>query len=181
MREWLPSWINAVTVVVLAGITWWYAKSAKRQANAADSQARAAIKQAEAAEKQMAMLHAQIQEQAGIATATLRESVKELYDAVSHWVDRMKLWGQLTQQRDVDLLPAQWSSSLEHARKISPALYEKLAGIQRSSKKFSRLLDQFSSKAPSFRPEREVQELNQLLLEIGTGCDKASAMLGELN
>jgi hypothetical protein len=73
MREWLPSWINAVTVVVLAVITWWYAKSTKRQANAAESQANAAIKPAEAAEKQMAMLHAQIQEQAGIATATLKE------------------------------------------------------------------------------------------------------------
>jgi hypothetical protein len=34
-------------ISVLAVITWWYAKSAKRQANAADSQANAAIKHAE--------------------------------------------------------------------------------------------------------------------------------------
>ncbi len=179
MREWLPSRINAVTVVVLAVITWWYAKSTKRQANAAESQANAAIKQAEAAEKQMAMLHAQIQEQAGIAKATLKESVKELSAAVSHWRERLRLWGQLGEQREVDLLPAQWASSLEHARKTSTALYEKLADLQRSSKKFSRLLDQFSSKAANYRADREAEEIKQLLSEIATGCDAVSKMLSE--
>ena len=127
----VPSWINAVTVVVLAIITWRYAKSAKRQAEAAESQAKAATKQAEAAERHLAILQSQIQEQAGTAQAMLKENVAELGQTANHWFQRVMLWGQLTPQGGVDLLPSESAVSLEHARRISPDLCQELLTLQR--------------------------------------------------
>src|SRR5215469_8666063 len=105
----IPAWINAVTVVVLATITGLYAKSAHRQARAAEEQAKAAtkqaeaaIKQAETAERHVAMLQAQIREQAGIAQATLKESIREVGQNAIHWLERMEKWGQLSTQSQVE-------------------------------------------------------------------------------
>jgi hypothetical protein len=167
----IPAWVNAITVVVLAGITWWYARISKRQAKAAESQARAALKQAEVAERQLTILQSQIQEQAGIAAARLKENVAELQQATAHWFNRMKVWGQLTPQNGIDLLPVDWSVSIEHARRISPEMYQELLSLQRSSRHAALLIDQFSSKPSLYRPEAEAEEIKKLLSEIMDRCE----------
>jgi len=176
----IPSWVNAVTVVVLALITWRYAKSAKRQAEAAESQARAATKQAEAAERQLAILQSQIQEQAGVALATLRENVAELGQTANHWFQRLILWGQLTPQSGVDLLPSEWAVSLEHARRISPDLFQELLALQRSSKRASLMIDQFTAKASTYRSDTEANQIKDLLVQITKGCDGVSQKFASL-
>jgi hypothetical protein len=170
----IPSWINAATVVVLAIITWHYAKSAKRQADAAEAQAKAATKQAEAAERQLTVLQSQIQEQAGMALATLKENVAELGRTANHWFQQMILWGQLTPHTGVDLLPSGWAVSLEHARRISPDLYQELLALQRLSKKVALMIDQFTAKPGDCRNDTEANQIKELLMQIVKGCEAAS-------
>jgi hypothetical protein len=173
----IPAWINALTVVVLAAITWWYARIAKRQADAAESQAKAALKQAEVAERQLDILQSQIQEQAGTALATMKENIAELQQTANHWFQRVQLWGQLTPQSGVELLPAGWHVSLEYARKIAPQLYEELVTLQRSSKKASMMIEQFTSKAATYRSDTEANQIKDLVVQIMKGSEAASAKL----
>jgi len=177
----IPSWVNAVTVVVLAFITWRYARSAKKQADASESQAKAAMKQAEAAERHLAILQSQIQEQAGRALATLKENIAELKQAADHWSESMYSWGQLTAQTGADLLPSEWLASLEHARRISTDLYQDLMTLQRLSRKVSLSINQFSAKAATYRSQAEAEEIKKVLLEISNRCIAISKKLGELS
>jgi hypothetical protein len=66
--------VNAVTVIVLAFITYWYARSAKRQAKATEEIATASVQQSKAAHEQA--LAAQAQAHAA------RETVGELREQV---------------------------------------------------------------------------------------------------
>ena len=177
----IPVWVNALTVIVLAAITWWYARNANRQADAAESQAKAAIKQAEVGERQLAILQAQVQEQAGIAAARLKENIAELHQAATHWLERMRAWGQLTEQKtELDLLPTDWSASIEHARKVSPEMYRELLTLQRASRNVGLLMGQFSSRAPSYRRENEVAEINKQLSWIIERCEAMAKNLGTI-
>lgn len=76
------SCVNALTVVALAIITWQYARSAKEQADATR-------KQADVAERQLAILQSQLEEQAGIGLAKLKESIAELKQTANHWYLQM--------------------------------------------------------------------------------------------
>jgi hypothetical protein len=176
----LPSWINALTVAALAIVIWSYARSAKRQANAAESQAKAAIKQANAAERQLAILQAQIESQAGAALTTLKANVTELREAASDWYGQMSFWGRLGPQSGVDLLPAEWTFSVEHARKVSPELFQELLSLQRSSRSVSRRIEQFTSTQNTFRTDVEANTIKGLLNEIRLTCDEISSKLGNL-
>lgn len=173
----IPSWINAVTVVALAVITWSYARSAKKQAKAAESQAQAAVKQADAAERQLAILQAQIESRAGTALATLRTNIAELREATYHWFGQMAFWGQLGSPGGVDLLPSEWSFSLEHARKISPELLQELMTLQTSSRSVSRRIEQFTAKKVDYRTDPEAGQIKQSLAEIMRVCDEISNRL----
>jgi hypothetical protein len=175
-----PAWINAATVVALAVITWRYARSAKRQAEAAESQARAASKQAEAAEHHLAILQSQIQEQAATALATLRENLAELKGAANYWFLWMRQWGQPAQRSQVDLLPTEWAVSLEHARRTSPTLHEELLAVQRTSREASRLMDQFFAKDLSYRSETDAKGIRELLARIMADCDAVCVKLDNL-
>jgi hypothetical protein len=173
----VSSWINAVTVVVLAIVTWRYAKSAKRQAEAAESQARAAAKQAEVAERQLAILQSELEQQAGVALARLKEDIAELGQIANHWFQQMTIWNLLTPHPGVDLLPAGWGVSLEHARRMSRELHEELLVLQRSSRKVSLMIDQFSGRMNAYRSDTEANEIKGLLMQIVRGCEAASKKL----
>jgi hypothetical protein len=173
----LPSWINAITVVVLAIITFFYARSAKRQAEAAEAQARASTKQADVAERQLAILQSQIAEQAGTALAVLKENVGELRQTANHWFQTMTLWGQLTPHPGIDILPTRWLASVEYARRLSPELYGQLVEIQKLSKKASLDIDQFTGKTSGNRSETEASQIKQLLIQIVNACETVSNKL----
>lgn len=180
----IPAWINAVTVVVLAAITGWYAIHAKRQAGAAEaqakaaeSQAQAAFKQADIAERQLAILQAQIQEQVGIASANLKASVEELKQRADSWSVRMNAWGQLTTLEGTDILPPEWSVVIEHARKVSPALFQQLLDLRAASRDVSLMIDQFSSTNQSYRKDSTATVIKGKLAAISAGCSAALASL----
>jgi hypothetical protein len=172
--------INAVTVVALAVITWQYARSAKRQADAAESQAKAATKQAEVAEHQLAIFQARIQEQSGLGLGKLKENVTELKQSASHWFVRMQEWGQLPHLNNVELLPAEWSFSLEYGRRISDEVYQQLLILQRSSREASMLIDQFTGRENLYRVPAQAEEIKLLLTGILQGCEAVSARITSL-
>lgn len=175
----IPAWINAVTVVVLAGITWWYARSAKRQADAAmaqakaaESQARAATKQADVAERTLTMLQSQIEEQAGASLARLKENVGELRQAAEHWSAQFARWGAIRSVDEVVLLPESWPLSLEYAHRNSPDLYRELLQLQEMSKACSLQIIAFMGTNATYRRDREAAEIKALLLNIRQRCDE---------
>ncbi len=177
----IPSWISAVTIVVLAIITWWYAKSAKRQANAAESQASAATKQAEAAERTLTFLQSQIEDQAGTAITALQANVVDLKEWANHWYQRMMQGVSLTEESEADRLPNEWAVPLERARRrISPALYQELQSLQRSNAEVSRLINQFCATERNHRQDAELKRIRELLAGIMSRCDAVSTKFGNL-
>ena len=177
----IPAWVNAVTVVILAVITWRYAVSTKRQAAAAEEQATAATKQAAAAERQTSILQSQIEQQAGFALATLKECISELQQTANDWAKRMTLWGQVQPQAGISILPDGWAVSLEHTRRMAPDLYRELLTIQRLSKQAARSIDEFTTKPTAYREGSEPDQIQALLLQIQSGCEAAAKRLAPLS
>jgi hypothetical protein len=164
-------------VVVLVIITAWYARSAKRQATAAESQAQAATRQAQVAERNLALLEAQIQSRAGAALATMQASIAELRKTALHWIEQMRQWGVLTAPTGSDLLPIEWTVSLENARAISPALHHELLALQGLTRETMLLIDRFAAKDATYRRENEATRIRECLLAVVEACTKISAKL----
>jgi hypothetical protein len=181
-----PQWINVLIVAVLAVITLWYARSAKHQADAAEAQAKAATKQAEAATKQaevaertLSIMQAHIQEQAGVGMSALKQSIADLQQAAKHWGERFVAWGGLTRGNKIDLLPAQWSVSMEHARRLSAQdLYQDLTGLQRFTRQTELNINAFLEAQPAYRDMYKAGEIQRNLSEIDRTCQ---ALLSKLN
>ncbi len=167
----VPSWINAVTVVVLAVITWWYARSAKRQANAAS-------KQAKAAELTLAHLQSEIEEHKLIGIAMLVGSVLELKAAVDHWHERMTRWGAIAETVNASILPNEWAISLERAKQIPLSLYQELQNLQRSSRAVSRGIEQFTAMAVAYRGQMQADEIKKQLAKLSNDCIAVFNKLG---
>ena len=142
MKEWIvicASAVNAVTVVILAVITRRYAESAHRQAVAAESlvgvaqaqqkaaefqakaaqeQSHASSAQASAARQSIEFAWQQSQEAKAIARSVVAAAMQTTMKEVEHWqnVDDMAI---LTCLPPIQLVPANRTEILEHARKIS--------------------------------------------------------------
>src|SRR5208283_5216169 len=87
----VASVVNAFTVVLLAAITFWYAKSAKRQAEAARQQASAAQQQATAASATLATLRQQMEDTAEIGKTVMVASIDSTLRRIEEW-DRQENW-----------------------------------------------------------------------------------------
>lgn len=170
-----------VTTIIYVRLTGRILDESQKSREAAESQAKAAVKQAEVAERNLAILQSEIQERSGTALAKLKENVSELNQTANHWFQRMSLWGQLTPQSGIDLLPSEWSVSIEHARRISPELGQELLEIQRSSRKIALLIEQFCSKAATYRRNSEADEIKGMLAEITRRCPVIAAKLSGLS
>ncbi|MGA9645448.1 MAG: hypothetical protein WBQ76_05955, partial [Candidatus Korobacteraceae bacterium] len=81
----IASVVNAVTVVVLAVITFWYARSAKRQAAASESQAGAARQQATAAFQTLATLRQQMDDTAEIGRTRVATRIASTLRRIEEW------------------------------------------------------------------------------------------------
>lgn len=143
--EWMAiaSVVNAVTVVVLAIITAWYAFSAKRQANAAENQAKAATVQAEAAKSQSLAAHSQataaletiaaLREETFNQRATARQvvlhSIQTAISNIEYWEGQGTLESRAQQRafpQTIALLPSNQSYALDSARMLSHDLASQL-------------------------------------------------------
>jgi hypothetical protein len=83
----VSSVVNAVTVVLLAGITFWYSKSAKRQADSATEQASAAKEQAAFAEESLKALQTQATERGESDRTTVKISIDSAIRTAEFWSD----------------------------------------------------------------------------------------------
>jgi hypothetical protein len=182
-----PQWINVLIVAVLAEITRRYAKSTKRQADAAEAQAKAAsqqaqaaMRQAEVAEHTLSIMQAQIQEQAGVAVAVLKQSIADLQLAAKHWRERFVHWGSLTSNK-IELLPAQWSVAMEHARRLSAQdLYPDLTGLQSFTKQTELNIDALLEAQPANRDTFKAGEIQRNLEQIDRTCQEIGKKVGSL-
>jgi hypothetical protein len=170
--------VNVFIVTVLAGITWWYARSAKYQADAAkaqaeasEAQAKAATKQAEVAARTLSVMQAQIQEQAGIGTAVLKQCIAELQESANHWAERFVSWGDIVQGVEVELLPAQWSVAMQHAfRTLSGDIVGGLTALQTLARQTELAGAAILSKRPIDRSLSKAGELQRNLDQIQRDC-----------
>jgi hypothetical protein len=172
--------VNAASVFILVLVTGYYAYESKKTREAADKQARASSDQAQAAEKTLAFLQAQIEEQTRIAVATLVGSVAELMGAANYWHGRMIQWGAITETVNANLLPSEWTLSLERARNIPPLLYQELQNLQRSSRGISCRIEQFSAMNANYRGAMQATEIQNELAELSRACITVFNKLGPL-
>lgn len=169
---------NAFIVLVLAAITWWYAKSAKRQAESSDKQAEAASKQADFAKRTLEFFQKQTEEQSRIATLTLVGCVLELKDSASHWHNRMTGWAMTITETTVQLLPSEWAISLERAKDIPPPLYQQLQKLQKSSRAICRSIEQFSTIPANYQRQTQADEIMASLASLINDCITVFNQLG---
>ena len=152
VKEWivvLGSVVNAVTVVVLAIITRRYAQSAHRQAVAAESlvrvaqaqqkaaefqakaaqeQSQASSAQASAARQSIEFMWRQTLETKAIARSVVSASMQRALKEIEYWqsLDSMEALAYLP---SIELVPANQTEILEHARKICSEGAAHLSGV----------------------------------------------------
>ena len=132
----IASVVNAVTVVVLAAVTYWYARSAKRQAAASEAQALAANAQAIASQQQasaaqqqataayqslLALRH-QLDDAAEIGRAMVETRIVSTLRRIDEWESPGRLETMATEGRlpsNFTLVPADETYLIESARRIS--------------------------------------------------------------
>jgi len=122
---------NAVTVVLLAAITFWYAKSAKRQAEAARQQASAAQQQATAASATLATLRQQMEDTAEIGKTVMVASIDSTLRRIEEWEPPGKLATAANQGAlpySIAWVPANEVYVIESARRVSRDFALRLAG-----------------------------------------------------
>ncbi|MGH9636985.1 MAG: hypothetical protein ACRD72_19315 [Candidatus Angelobacter sp.] len=173
-------WIQDGLLAVSAVLVWRYVKATQRLVKIGQDQAaqttllaEAAQRQTEATERHVAILQAQIKNEAASAAATLKTCLEELGQTATRWGERMTTWGNLMPQIGLDLFPDGWAVALEHARKTLPDLHRELLAIQQSTKEVSWKLGQFSARASNYRHDTEAKEIKDLYLQIRNKCDAA--------
>ena len=155
--------VNTGIVLVLAIITLWYARSAKRQAIAATEQAKAA-------QDTLAFLHVQIEEQAQTALATLLGSVQHIRRVAARWQQDIGRPMVLNQTIRVELLSPEWAVSLEKARRVSPELFQNLQDLQQSCREVARSIELYFGTEPHNRSANEQRDIRTALGQIDHKC-----------
>lgn len=132
----VASVVNAVTVVVLAAITYWYARSANRQAaaselqtaaanaqaKAAQAQARAATEQATAAFQTLATLREQMDDAGQVGKAAVETRIVTTLRRIEEWESPGRLETAANQgalAHNFSLIPADEPYLIESARRVS--------------------------------------------------------------
>lgn len=113
--------INAVSVVVLSIITWHYARSTKRILEESRKARLASESQARAAQESLTVLRQQIEEQAGIASIAIQQTIQTALERIIFWeiqnVQDMVFNGEVPDT--IGLVPSNHQSVIDHAMRIS--------------------------------------------------------------
>jgi hypothetical protein len=141
LLEWLNAIsvvVNAVSVVVLVGVTAYYAwttrailSESEKMRAAAEKQAIAADAQASVANATLAHLRQQIEELQGLGKSTLRNTVDSVIRNIDDWKKRDIKANFVTAEAfpsAAELVPENASIALDHARRVSEECATLLAG-----------------------------------------------------
>ncbi len=132
MIEWLSdaaTVVNALAVVVLVGVTWYYASvtrkildESKKMRKAAEDQAISAAAQASTARATLEHLREQIDEIEGLGVSIVRAAIDSTVRSIEDW-KRRDIRGNFAQAyafpSSGDLIPENAHVVIEHARRIS--------------------------------------------------------------
>jgi hypothetical protein len=122
-------WINAISVLVLVGVTGYYAWTTKKilsesekMRKAAEKQAVSAASQASAASATLHHLREQLEDFQGLGISIVRTNIDSLIRGIDQW-KKLDIKSNFAVAASfpppAGLIPANISSVLEHARKIS--------------------------------------------------------------
>jgi hypothetical protein len=120
--------VNAVVVIVLAGINFRYLRIAARQAEASEQQARAAVESARVADETLKLLKIQIEDQSGLALTKAVDAFRGIKADIEVWIPRMFDYNKLPESFSV--LPETWSDVSHWVRIHFPDLKQPLGVIQ---------------------------------------------------
>ena len=122
-------WVNAISVVVLVGVTAYYAWTSNKILKESEKTRKAAEKQAASAESQastaMATLHElrqQNEELRGLGNSVVRTAIDRAVRSIERWKKleiKQNFVNAHTFPSPDDLIPDNAQSAVEHARKVS--------------------------------------------------------------
>jgi hypothetical protein len=121
--------VNAISVVVLVGVTWYYArttrkilKESEKMRKAAENQAASAASQASAANATLQHLREQVEDLSGLGNSIVRTTIDRVVRSIERW-KKLDIKGNFgtayTFPSPSDLIPENVHTVTEHARRIS--------------------------------------------------------------
>jgi hypothetical protein len=110
--------LNVVLVAVLVAITAYYARHAKRQADASKDQVAASNRQADAAQKTLDLLLKQTEQQKRIDVSTVRFQLDAAIHMIDDWLERIvsETYNELPDV--IEIRPTNFSSSIANADRV---------------------------------------------------------------
>jgi len=124
-----PSWINVFLVFALVLITGYYAWSTKRILEESRKAREAAERQAAAAEESIRALRQRLEEETGLSRTIVAAAIQTATRNIERWknlnIPNLAVIYGLPQT--VDLLPLDYGSAVQHARRISIEASEELS------------------------------------------------------
>jgi uncharacterized membrane protein len=106
---------NVVLVLLLAGITTYYAWHAKRQADASQQQVAASTRQADIAQQTLNLLLRQTEQQRQIDVSTVSFNLEAAIHMVDQWQTRMRSDAYPQLPDVIEIRPTNFSSSVANA------------------------------------------------------------------
>jgi hypothetical protein len=171
-----PSWINLVLVFALVVITAYYAWSAKRILEESRRAREAAERQAAAAEESVRALRQRLEEEAGLSKTMVAAAIQTATRNIERWksLNIHNLAVTYAIPKTVDLLPPDYESAIQHARRISVEASVELAGAfdsLRTARTEIEILRDARQTSPTFYQQHSnaaINALNQAMLDIST-------------
>jgi cell division protein FtsL len=109
---------NIALVIVLAAINVYYARHAKRQADASGDQVAASNRQAEIAQATLSILQEQTERQGRIDLATVRLQIETALELVDDWRKRIGCDAYPQLPDEIEILPADFGVAIQHAERV---------------------------------------------------------------
>jgi len=109
---------NIVLVVVLAAINIYYARHAKRQADASAGQVNASNRQAEIAQATLHILQERAERQSRIDLATVRLQIETALELVEDWKKRIGSDAYPQLPGEIEILPADFGVAIQYAERV---------------------------------------------------------------
>lgn len=169
-----PSWINIALVLALVVITAYYAWSTKKILEESRKTREAAERQAVAAEESIRALRQSLEEEAGLSKTIVAAAIQTATRNIEHWksLNIPNLAVIYGIPKTVDLLPPDYESAIQHARRISVEASIELAGAfdsLRTAKTEIDLLRDSRQTSPAFYQQHcntAISALDQATLDL---------------
>lgn len=170
-----PSWINVALVFALVVITAFYAWSTQKILDESRKSREATERQATAAEESIRALRQRLEEEAGLSRTIVAATIQTVTRNIDHWksLNIPNLAVIYGLPGTIDLLPPDYDSAVQHARRISVEASVELAGTfddLRLAKTEIEILRDAKQTSPAFYQQHSntaINALNQATLDLG--------------